>query len=581
MPKFRELKPEEWIDELDAGLEYRRRYGLETYWGELEATYYNVHPQMANDGPNIIMSTGDSMLSSVTVPDLKVVVKPEQAEAVDKTPFVESLDNKLIRELNLKEEGGRATLHAFLFGVGILKVGYDSEFGYDPRLDVGGALRLGFTFTQLNRTGTRRIENDSMVVPGMPWVRAVPPHDIILPYGCLDISSAPWIAHRICRQIDDLQADPKYSNTQRVVPTLSMESFMDSYKSQIKLPRSKIGRDAEYVEMYEIMDRRTGRIKVLTGEHPTFLRNDVNALQIENRLPYTSIKFTPTTRTFWTTPDAYYLRYAQAELSDIAVQRTKQRRIASLKFAADEDMIDDPEIEKAISPDVGVVFKVKSGGDLSKAIQPFNVPSASQGLILEEEHIRQNVREQIGFSRNQLGEFQGGRKTASEVREVASASALRMSRRGLAIRKLYSETMQIINGMVFEFWKTPRFIEVMGQQNTQEWVQRSGPQLKSRYSYEIVFTDDQEVKQRKLEALQFYLMAKQDPSINPQALQQYLVNQYNDPEFARLFDAPVSDVMRKLQIQAGMVQSQNGEQPGGSSNGLAGLLQSRNDQAGF
>ncbi|MEK0325235.1 MAG: hypothetical protein QQN63_05980, partial [Nitrosopumilus sp.] len=101
---FRNFTPDEWANEIDSGLDYRRQFGIENVWGELESMYYNVHPSMANDGPNIIMSTMDTLLSSLTVPNPAIIVKPEHPDAVRKAPYVGTVDNVLLREMAVREE---------------------------------------------------------------------------------------------------------------------------------------------------------------------------------------------------------------------------------------------------------------------------------------------------------------------------------------------------------------------------------------------------------------------------------------------------------------------------------------------
>jgi len=275
------------------------------------------------------------------------------------------------------------------------------------------------------------------------------------------------------------------------------------------------------------------------------------------------------------------------EISDLAVQRTKIRRLSVLKFLYDKDMLDEPELEKLLSPDVGAAAAISTGGDIQKAIISMsNHPD--QGLILEEEHLRRNSREQIGFSRNQLGEFSGGRKTATEAGIVKDASDLRMSRRGLAIKRLYENIISITNGIIFTHWTKPRYIEVIGQQNADEWMQISGPELKGRYSYNITFTDDNELRRRRFEALQLYGVLIQDPSVDPVGLRQYIADQFNDPAFSRVFNADIQNAMQALRLVQGLVQPGNANGAGGagpnrqgsSGGGPPNVLQSPNGQGG-
>jgi len=543
---FKELTPTEWFDELDFGLEYRRRFGLEDKWGKMEAIYYNVDDSRLNDGPNIFLSIGDAMLSTITVPTPSIRVKPRTPECIEKAPLLEALDNTLLRELEFAEEMDRGALHAYLFGRAIWKIGYDSEYGFDPSQDLGGSLNLGLTLTQFDRKGKRRIEYDALTTPGMPWIRSVPPHDIIVPWGTITLRSCPWIAMRFVRHIDDVRADLKYSFTKNLNPKISMKDFMDSYRFPMKSVHNRTNtREAEYIELYEIHDRRTGKIYVITPDHEKFLRNDLNALQIEDQLPFVSMAFTPNARAFWVTPDTYYLYAMQNELSDIAVQRTKQRRLAVLKFIVDGDAISDPELAKILSVDVGAVAKIEGGQEISKAILKLeNNPNTS--LLLEEEHLRSNVREQIGFSRNQLGEYTGGRRTATESLQVDRASSLRMSRRGLRMQRAYEQAISIMNNIIFAYWSMPKYVELLGETQANRWAQVNGQGLAGKYSYEVTFTEKGELDQRKMQALQLWGVLRQDPQVDPQSLREFLVSQFNDPVFERIFNASVRSGVQEV-----------------------------------
>ena len=130
------LNPEDWMVEIDNGLEYRRQFGKEDAWNQLELDYTNDPSGHAAIGPNLIYSMGDSLLSSLSVPDPEILLTPEHKSFVDRAPVVESVDNWLIRKLKIKSEVEDAILNSYLFSRAILKIGYDSEFGWSPYHDL-------------------------------------------------------------------------------------------------------------------------------------------------------------------------------------------------------------------------------------------------------------------------------------------------------------------------------------------------------------------------------------------------------------------------------------------------------------
>lgn len=571
-----ELSISDWIEEIDRGLEYRRVYGLEAQWGQLEAMLYNVDPSQANAGPNIFISTLDALAASLSVPYPYMTVKARKSKTIKKARVLESIDNMLIDQMGLPGEVEKAVFSTFLWGKGFIKLGYDSEYGWDGTLDIGLGKPLGLTMTQFDRNH-KRIEFGD-VQPGMPWAKSVLPHDIVVPWGTYSIKTAPWYAHRVVRHIDSVRGDLKYAHTKNLRPNMSMEDFTKSYQRVNQLQRAgrteNLGRDEggeEFVELWEIHDRATGRIMVMaTGEDEHWLRNDPDALQI-NGLPLVELSFVPRARTFWVTPDAFYLKFHQAELSDIAVQTTKHRRLSVLKLLYDENAISATALDRLFSADVGAGVPIKTGFNLDTVVRALNVPSPNMQLYADSESIRRNAREQVGFSRNQAGEFEStGRRTAREVAEVAQAAGLRLDRRQNAIRCLYIDIFRHVNPIIFQNWKLPRGVEIIGDEGAPEFFNVTGEELDDVYDYKLGFsTGGQEtLQERRQSSLQLYQMLSQDPRIDPMKLAQWLAAAINDPEFNNIFANGVLNGQASSGGAGGQPTSQgSGQDMGGGQTG--------------
>ena len=274
--------PQEWQVEIENGLEYRRVFGKEDAWTTLEKTYLNDPTSLAAIGPNLIYSMGDALLSSLIIPDPEVLVTPLSQAAVQKSKLIEAQANQFIKTLEMKKHVENALLHTYLYGRGIIKIGYDSEFGWDGTYDIGGPLSpAGFTMTQFDKSGGR-IES-GIARPGQPWIRSVSPHDIVVPWGCQDIESADWVAHRVIRKNKSIKNDPKYSNTAKLEAQLSMEEFMSSYRRTHGTSRHdtsynrrlsfhsghtfRSNSDQIYNELWEIHDRTTCRVYVVSPDY--------------------------------------------------------------------------------------------------------------------------------------------------------------------------------------------------------------------------------------------------------------------------------------------------------------------------
>jgi len=536
------LKVQDWFDEIDTGLDYRRQFGIEDKWHDLEALYYNVHKSQKISAPNIMYSHGDTLLSELSVPVPYMMVEPTQPQSVDTAPILESIDNQLLWDVEIPEQFELAYLHTFLWGAGFLKLGYDSEWGFNPAYDIGAnTVTMGMTSTMYDKQG-KSLEFNTFQ-PGNVWTMASPPHDWVFPWGTIDVNKCPWYFHRVVRHIEDIKKDVKYSNKRNLQPTMSMEDFVNSYKS--KLQPWKVGevvrqtgtsKKREFCELWEGHNMHSGRVVAVASGHDRFLRNDPDYLQTESGPPLVHLSFVPRARALWVTPDAYYLLHHQAEEIDIAYQAMKQRRIGCLKFGYLDGAISPDELTKALGPDVGAGFKVKAGYSLKDALQPFQ-PGNNMLLNQEMEYNRRYAREVMGFSRNRGGEFEGGRRTASEAMIVQQSGNTRMSRRHKAVQYAYVSLFKKINSIITRYWKTPRVTSVLGNQGEKLFVRFVGQELRGKYRLRVDFSTEAgtTLQSRRQQALMLYSGLAQDPMVDQAALRQYLVHAYNDPELMNVF----------------------------------------------
>jgi hypothetical protein len=366
-----------------------------------------------------------------------------------------------------------------------------------------------------------------------------------------------------------------------------MEDWVKSYRSTYNLHRAGApdyvtsfrpsGDGLEYVELWEIHDRRTGRIKVMATGYDRWLRDEFDGLQTAAGLPFTSLSLTPRTRNFWSTPDAWYLLYHQMDLSDIAVQTTAHRRLSKLKLLGHKSAFDAETLKKLLDGNIGSFIPVAGDFDLSKVLLPFNVPSPNLQLYQDQEVVRRNAREMVGFSQNQIGEFeQTGRRTATEAQIVQQGAGLRLDRRQGQLRRLYTESFQKINNIITQQWKAEKILEVIGDDGLPVWQSIKGEDLKGDYNYKIGFSigGNETLQERKQTAVGLFMQLLSIPGPNggpmfdPAALARYLASAFNDPEFSSTFGP---GVLNGSQTPQGGQAVPSGISPGAApSGGLPG-----------
>jgi hypothetical protein len=252
-----------------------------------------------------------------------------------------------------------------------------------------------------------------------------------------------------------------------------------------------------------------------------------------NGFPFVASSFIASSKHFWTPPLAYYLGAHQAEMNDIHIQATKQRRINVAKFLMLDDCMEPAELDKLMSGDVGVVGKVKPRvKDLRQAFMQF--PSNSNFELYNElEQVRRNGRDALGYSRNQMGEFDASsRRTASEAMYVQQGSMGRTSLKEDAVKHLYLETARKVLAIVSKFWTTPRPI-LIGR----EWYQFTGAQINGKFNFkcDLQTRSNLSKAQRTMYALQLMMQFAQFPNVDLGKMEQHIMAMVNDPSFDGAF----------------------------------------------
>jgi hypothetical protein len=412
----------------------------------------------------------------------RVVVTPSRPDLIWHAKVVEALDNLLIKEVMLKQTLKQSALDSYLSGVGPIKLGYDSEFGYLPSQAV---TQDGETVTQVDKKEeSTKIEYNQTIKPGMPWALRVRPEDVIVPFGAADPYSLPWICHYILRPLDDVKGDQKYKNTSELQGTRSPAMGEDVRTKEAFRPRSEKEKGITYAELWEIRDFKTKQIMVFCED--TMILSDEDALQTEAGMPWEFIIFNPDPEYFWAIPDAHILAPQQEELNAISSQSSRHRAIALLKFLYRKGSISKEELDKLLSgevgPAVGVEQDVENISSAITMLQPHIPPDFSREAAAQ----IQAMREELGFSQNQEGSFSPYHgKSASESMIVAEAFEQRVDERRDIVADVLISIIKKWNWMLFTHWTEKKVLQIITPEGEPAWINYTGDELKADYMLSI------------------------------------------------------------------------------------------------
>lgn len=535
-----------WTSKIDQGLEYRTKFSSYNDWPSYR-DYYR-----GNWGPNVkrpcnrIYSNIKALIPQVYFRTPSVVVTPLREEYSQTSRIVEAVDNWLIRELALKYTIKRTIPDTSICGTGVIKLGYDSEFGYIPQQAV---LSDGETMTQVDRKGKGQIEYNVNIKPGMPWAVRVRPDDLVTPYGYDSIESFPWICHMIIRPLKDIQGDQKYRNTEN----LKGGYVPDTSHPLIKARRAMMTnwKDDDYCLIYEIRDAVTKRVYAICEDE--VLLDVKDELQIEG-LPFEIMCFNEDTDYFWGISDVKMILPQIEELNEIGNQSSAQRAFSLLKFLYQKGTIKQEQLDKLLSndsSDAGCGIEIESES-LPASVLPLQPHSLLNDISQDRAEVESQIRETFGFSRNQVGEFfPKTSKTATEAQIVQSAAQTRVDERRDHVADVVERIIRKWNQYIFKFWTSNRAIQIVGPEGS-EWVSFTGEQLAGEYNIRIDVESGLPMsKGMKFQtARELYGMLRQDPFIDQFALRAQLLRQFEwvDPGLKHLLTDPRLQAMKGTPI---------------------------------
>lgn len=543
--------PNWWFDQIEAGRQFRKKYACEGDWPAWRAYY------RGRWSPHILPVNLFFMMTRTIVPRIyfrnpSISISPGKPgfEHMAFSRVMERIDGKLMQQMGLKTQLKRIVQDTFQFGTGFGKVGFGGLYSPTPT--------PGNTSAPLDKKG-RAVEYNRNVHDNMPWFQRVHPGEIIVPDGASTPDNLPWVAHEIKRPTDDVRNDTRFKNRTGIHSTGEFSSSGSS------------GRVMNRTRLYEVRDVRTGQVFVLSPERKDedkVLYNEFDDLQATG-LPIFAARFNEDDEVFWGVPDSKILEPQQLEINEIRTQMMYHRRLALRKILVKRKGIQPDEMDKLTSEEISAVIQTEDNPDrILKELQGHIPPD----LILMEREVMQDVRETMGFSRNQFGEFKPGSSdtTATEAMIVRMASEIRIDERRDMIADLLLNAMESVHNVIFKYWRPEDVIDVVGPGGATVWV-RVSPELLSRGRYNIKIDPDSSLPEtkavREKRAIELYGILRTNPIIDPSKLTQYLLHELHGVQF--------DDMMRGLPTPAGGVpQGEIG------ADQFAGLLQQSVSQLG-
>ncbi len=508
-----------WQEQIEKGTEFRKRSASEDDW-EQWRKYYRGEWDPSVCPTNLLFKMIRTLVPRVYFRNPSVSVRPSKPgfESIALAKIVERIDNRLIREMRVKQQIKRMVQHAVMFGTGFGKLGFSSQIS-----------------TELEEGERTRFEYNSLVQEGFPWFMAAHPGTIILPAGLQRFEDTPWIIHHIRKPVQEVLEDPRFQHKDEIGPSSKGLPGHDTVVQDY----------VEMVDLYEVTDKRTGRVFVIAPRvTDKILLEDEHALAALGRLPFYPLIFNEDDERFWGIPDAKILEPLVLEMNATKTTIRNHRRLSVMRILAGKGSISEAEAARLLEEDgqPAVIWTQDVNG--VKPIQPAGIP---EDLLANYEFQMRDVRETLGFGQNQFGEYKpgSGDTTATEAQIVAMATEIRIDERRDMVADLLTELLEDVNRLIFDNWTGEQVIDLVGPAGMRVWVSFSGDLLK-KGAYSISIDPDSSLPEtkalRERRAIQVYQLLRQDPNVNQEELTRYLLRELQGVQMDNLLATPAPGV---------------------------------------
>lgn len=540
--------PREWLDQVKLGIRYRDSFDRKARWQRNYDWFMGKYA--AGIIPvNIVFGIARGLIPQIYFKSPTIVNRPRPAdpqlyaERMLNAKVLDAIDSYLIQQLALKKTLKLIILDAFLYNVGIVKVGYHSlETELQPQdndtEDVLVAMEeLTGAAPEQDKTQRDWYSYHDLVKPNMPWALRVSPKDFVVPATAKTIEESPWCAFRFVRRLDEIMASNVYPMRLKRGLRANAKATIDGEALQVPQQRSMpgISADDEYVEGWEIWDKRTGTITAIAEGHSKFLRDEEHGLEIDC-LPVEILQLNQVGDDFWGISHCDAIAPQVDEYNETRTHEMYHRKMCSLKLLIDRNLLKPEEILKLQNGDVGPVILTEGSPTAGYAAL---VPTMSRDIYKVADDIFNDIRAIIGYNRNQGGEFESSRRTATEVSRVAQQNMIRDDELRDLVGDLIASLFQNkIHPIIFQNWTQQRSFEVTSMQGG--WINVVPSRIRGNYDVQVVpdSTLPMSKDMAKAQAGELFKVLNNDPYIRQDALRKQFLEKYEGIKIEELMKTP-------------------------------------------
>lgn len=361
----------------------------------------------------LIYTTVNNFVPSIIMSDPDIFLKPQKDTSTQIAETVEIVSNYYWRELGIKEEVKKSLYDAYIYGFGIVKVGWNTKLS-----------PMGKKFEDDSPGGEKTFDVSEYVKKDAPFVNRISPFLFMWDPQARSLETARWVGEKIIKPIEAVINNNSYDKKalELIQPnTYGVQDVIFGSDGGAAL----VDDDPDkYVCLYEVHDREREILITLAEGVEVPLRIIPYPYKKLEGTHYTMLVLNPLPDKVEGTSIPELLRDQQIALNRArTLQMNHAKRCARIYGVDVNGAITDKDLE-AISKAVdGTIVKINGSPD---QIKPLDHAPLPQELFIIGDIAKGEALQITGQPPSDFGMPAGGRTSATEIQSMNTAKQFRV-----------------------------------------------------------------------------------------------------------------------------------------------------------
>ena len=504
-----------WSDRVKVAKEYHRRFMLDpiekiervwrgeerSHWSSRDLEWINVNLTYANSKlvpPQIWFANPEIIVEPLTdrIEETDMMGQPVPIDVVRNAELVKPVLEQKLEQIKFKPEMQKVVRDAYLFGIGVMKEGWGSQYGKIGQKPIAKAKNDEPSGDNVQTTPITGLNMN--IQPEQPWFLRVHPRDILLPSWARSYDEMEFVVHKILRRVSDVKSDTRYKNVENLEGTRrSHDNTSDGQRG------GNWDEQEEFVEIWEIhyrtaakkddpMDREYEpgttmfKIVVLAEGHNEILYHEVDEIAMTvGHFPFRFLVYSEDPDRIYPNSDVLQTIDLQQEICILRSYNLEVVKRQPAKTLVGASGCSDPKQEEQLQQNVPLSFVKVNDPNQFKVLE---YPSISQDNYALQDRMMGDFRIISGVGENQQG---------SAAADTATEASIIQNNLGIRTGAMLDATKDCAIGCFYdlfclltEFAEEREIVRIDGPEGAQ-WKGWTADDIRGRYRFKIDVTQMQ------------------------------------------------------------------------------------------